>query len=147
MRLCSRLNAARVMYENPGPMMNLLGETVIDLYEEIMILIRRREQEQYLLVEFFMRLKLAITQGGDEFRCYRTMQVDVIELAVVGSTVWNLLNNRTSRDYAELEKLQAKLRLDAPRIALGIMRRTRRQGHAFRYWFPVNRPVRRNLDE
>ena len=136
MRIYSRMEAARILYSHPGPLMNLLGEPVIDLYEEIMILMKRREQEQYLLVEFFVRLSLAISQGGDEFLVYRNMKVDIIEMAVVGSTVWNLLNNRTSRDYAELEKLQAKLRLDGPRIALGIMHRTRRQGAAVRYWFP-----------
>ena len=114
--------------------MNLLGETVIDLYEEIMMMRLRREQEQYLVVEYAMRVDRAISHGGDEFRWYRDTNLDTIDLAVVANTVWCCLSNRHNRDYADLEALQAKLRSDGPRIASGIMYRTRMQAAAFRYW-------------
>ena len=113
--------------------MNLLAETVIDLYEEIMNLSRRREQEQYLIVEYVMRLDNAIRQGGDEFRWYRDIDLDTIDLAVVSTTVWSCLNKRSHLDYTDLEVLQAKLRLDSQKISMGIIRRTRRQGAAFGY--------------
>ena len=114
--------------------MNLLGETVIDLYEEIMMMRLRREQEQYLVVEYVMRLDLAISHGGDEFRWYRDTNLDTVDLAVVASTVWCCLNGRHRLDYTNLEVLQAKLRSDGPRIAGGILYRTRKQASAFRYW-------------
>lgn len=117
--------------------MNLLGETVVDLYEEIMLLDRRREQEQYLIVEYTMRLGNAIAHGGEEFRWYRGAGVDAVDLAVVASSVWTSLSNRSARDYTDLENLQAKLRRDSARISMGIVRRTKRQAAAFRYWLKL----------
>ena len=133
-RIRARMDAARLLRDHPGPLMNLLGETVIDLYEEIMMMRLRREQEQYLVVEYVMRLDLAISHGGDEFRWYRDTNLDTVDLAVVASTVWCCLNGRHGLDYTNLEVLQAKLRSDGPRIAGGILYRTRKQAAAFRYW-------------
>lgn len=134
-RLVSRLHAAFLLWEYPGPLMNLLGEVVVDLYEEIFLLARRREQEQLVIMEYAMRLDLALSQGGPEWAPFREADIDILEVALVAVNVWICLNNRHKRDYTDLEGIQKTLRRDGSRIGLGIMYRTRRQGRAFRYRF------------
>ena len=132
-RLRSRYRAAFLLWEHPGPLMNLLGEVVVDLYEEIFLLVRRREQEQIVIMEYAMRLDMALSQGGTEWIPFREEDIDILEVALAAVNVWICLNNRHKRDYTDLEEIQSTLRRDGSRIGLGIMFRTRRQAFAFRY--------------
>jgi hypothetical protein len=133
-RYLCRIRAAQLVEANSGILMNLLGEVVVDLYEEIFLISKRREQEQWVFIEYAMRLDLAVKQGGDEWNCLRGVEVDVLEVALVASNVWMALNNRNNRDYTDLEAIQRELRRDARRISVGIASRTRRNAHAFRYF-------------
>lgn len=123
-----------MLHEHPGPLMNLLGEVVVDLYEEIFTLKRPREQEQIVMIEYTMRLDHAMAQGGDEWEPFRYKSVDTMEIALVAVNAWAYLNKRNQRDYTDLEGIQRILRKDGYRVAMGLMARTKRQGAAFGYF-------------
>ena len=133
-RFVRRLDAAKCLHDHYGPLMNLLGETVIDLYEEIFVLRRKRHREQWIIMEFAMRLDQAISVvGGPEWDKIREVDVDPLELALVCCNVWLSLNDKHGRDYTELESIQLNLRRLAPKVAKQIKRETAFQALAFNY--------------
>jgi hypothetical protein len=133
-RMVRRINAAKCMKEHHGTLMNLLGEVVVDLYEEIHALRTRGAQDQTIILEFYIRLDQAMTLSeGPEWDKIRESGSDALELSLVCCNAWFVLFNRCHREYTDLDGIQANLRAVAKSTSSRIQNEVRRQGMAFLY--------------
>ena len=135
-RMARRFSAATCLKEHRGTLMNLLGEVVLDLYEEIYALRTKRSREGVVLVEYSIRLEQALNLSDDtEWEQIRQYGLDPIEIAVVACPVWFALCAKHKKGYVDLERIQLDLRKQARPLAIRCASEVKRQGAAFLYRF------------
>jgi hypothetical protein len=131
-RMARRFSAATCLKEHRGTLMNLLGEVVLDLYEEIYALRTKRSREGVVLVEYSIRLEQALNLSDDtEWEQIRQYGLDPIEIAVVACPVCA----KHKKGYIDLERIQLDLRKQARPLAIRFAGEVKRQGAAFLYRF------------
>ena len=135
-RMVRRLNAAKCLEENYGTLMNLLGEVVLDLYEEVYALRTMRSHESVVIIEYAMRVEQAIgLVDGAEWEKIRQYDLDPLEIALVACPAWFALFRKHKKNYTDIERIQPDLRKEARPIASRLKGEIRRQGAAFLYRF------------
>jgi hypothetical protein len=123
-RLEKRSKAIGALQTNSGPVLNLLGEVIHDLSEEVEGL-RQFEQDMAFAAELGWRLDNAVKFKDPLFEFLDGIVTFFVALAAIG--IWRAAARQDKLRNAKIDRIQTKLRNRGPKMALGMQTRLERR--------------------